>query len=69
MKTFFFTYFSLFKRGYIGYSMKNSWFITLKEKNKTQIWPHKFTNQTFYTELPNGWVCVDGNDIVSQNDF
>ena len=49
--------------------MKHSWFTTLKEKNEMQIWPDKFTYQPFYREWPNGWVRIDGNDIVSQNDF
>jgi len=66
------TYFSTFSgfinrmRGYHGISMKSSWYVPSQRKTTVHEWTHAVT---YARESPDGWVRIDGDEIVDESDF
>jgi hypothetical protein len=50
-------------RGYLGHSMKNSWYGWLERKDKMQEWQYPTGNYAA-REWPIGWVAIDGDEII-----
>ena len=50
-------------RGYLGYSIKDSWYSYLKRKDAVRDYKYP-TGNYGAREWPIGWIAIDGDEVI-----